>query len=52
MLIMTLAHARASGDGHLISLHVRTDVILCRVDIDPQYLSVRPAESVGQLSCQ
>ena len=34
MLIMTLAHARASGDGHLLSLHVRVDVFLCQADTD------------------
>ena len=31
---MTLAHARASGDGHLLSLHVRVDVFLCQADTD------------------
>ena len=34
MLIMSLAHARASGDGRLISIRVRNDVFLCRADID------------------
>jgi hypothetical protein len=46
MLIMTYAHARASGDGNLISSYVRTELLFAPVK-DQQYPTVYSADFLG-----
>lgn len=50
MLIMSLAHARASGDGSLINLHVCTHICIHSTGTDISV--VQPIERVGKLSHQ
>jgi hypothetical protein len=51
MLIMTYAHARASGDGSLISRYVRTELLFAPVK-DQQHWTVFSADFLGRLLVQ
>ena len=51
MLIMTYAHARASGDGSLISRYVRTKLLFAIVE-DQQYRTVFSTDFLGRLFVQ
>ena len=51
MLIMTYAHAHASGDGSLISRYVRTKLLFAAVE-DQQYRTVFSTDFLGQLFVQ
>ena len=51
MLIMTYAHARASGDGTLINRYVRTQLLFAPI-VNQQYRTVFSTDFLGRLLVQ